>query len=392
MFKAWDMVQYSSDPAFAVDEELRVTAWNTAAEELLGYPVSDAIGLRCSSILQALYPTGEKLCSAMCRGGSCFSLGEKWGIEECQLRHMNGDMLPAGISSVTLPPEARTDEDRTVAIIFMRKAYDRLAGVKPERRMRVFTLGRFGLAFNGKGLSVETWNRRKAAVVLKILLGNLNIPVHREQLIEWIWPDTDPVKGWQRLKVTISSLRNELRKAGVNPEIIETVGLSYVLREQTVCVDSAVFCDLVVRGQDAMKGGNLTRAQVHFEEARALYQGDLFEDEPYAEWCSVERERLREIHLELLSSMATCYSGAGNHLAASQVCRMALSTDPCRESFVRMLMECFDKMGRPDWARAQFLSWQRVLGSEYGLEPTSATFSVYGRITQKRVEPRRKTA
>ncbi len=392
MLNAASLVEFSSDPAFALDADMRVISWNGAAQELLGYSSSAAIGLPCSAVLAARYPTGEKLCSALCSGVDCFKAGKKWGVEECLLRHMNGDMLPAGISSLVLPKETRSEGDNTTAIIFLRKAYSELSGVEPERRMQVFTLGRFALAYNGKGLNVEGWKRKKAAVVLKILISNLGLPVHREQLIDWIWPEVDSESGWKRLKVTVSSLRSELRNGGVDPDIIETVGQSYILRDTSVRIDTVAFCDLIEKGQEASKLGNLPETLARFEKARTLYSGELFEDEPYADWCSAERERLREIHLELLACLASSYAENENFLTASQICRMALSTDPCRENFVRLLMMCFRKMGRLGWARSYFLTWRRLLDHEYGLEPTKTTMNAFQDILEEVAKDQRKLA
>jgi DNA-binding SARP family transcriptional activator len=71
-------------------------------------------------------------------------------------------------------------------------------------------------------------------------------------------------------------------------------------------------------------------------------------------------------------------------LEASQVCRLALRNDPCRESFLRALLESLIKLGRPDWAEAQFTSWCRSLEEEYGLQPTHETLRVYQQLLADR--------
>lgn len=377
MLDASRLLEYSSDPAFSVDREMRVTGWNAAAENFLGYTGAETLGLPCRSVLRALYPTGESLCSAICQGGHCVKSGEKWGLGNCRIRHKNGEFVPAGISSMVLPAEARTLEDDTIAILFLRSAYSEPEGLVPDLQMRAYTLGRFELTFGGRGLNVDSWKRKKSLTVMKCLLCNLDVPVHRERLIEWIWPQADPASGWKRLKVTVSALRSALRDGGADPAIIETVGESYLLRRETVCLDSDAFCAFVAQGQTHLKAGEMTRAQARFEDADSLYRGELHEEEPYADWCSVERERLREINLEMLAGMALCYSKQGHYISASRVCQAALSTDPCRENFVRILIDSLVNVGHPDWARAQFLTWRRALETEYGLHPTEATLRVY---------------
>ncbi|VAW10115.1 hypothetical protein MNBD_ALPHA09-1108 [hydrothermal vent metagenome] len=393
MVNTSDLIGYASDPAFTLDKNMRVTNWNAGAQELLGYSETEISGQPCSAVLRAFYPTGEPLCSVLCEGRACITNGDKWGISNCLIRHKNGKMITVGISSLVLPLKARKeDNSEPVALIFLRKVNDGVAEISTEMPLRIFSLGTFGLAIAGNGLDVENWKRKKAAVVLKCLVSQMDKPVHRERLIEWIWPNADLDSGWPRLKVTISYLRAALRKGGASANIIETVGQAYLLRGNSVWMDSDAFCALVSNGSNLLKAENTVEALALFEEAESLYRGDFFEDELYAEWCAVERERLREIYLELLAGLAKCYIETGHFMTASRVCKLALSSDPCRENFVRILMECLVRQNRPDWARAHFISWRRALDQEYGLQPTEDTLAVYRRIVGEDNTDLRQTA
>lgn len=379
--KTIDLVAYASDPAFAVDSDMRVIGWNPGAEQLLGYSTAEAMGQKCSAILQAFYPTGEPLCSVLCEGRSCMAIGDKWGITTCRLRHKSGKMVTAGISTLVLPTEAREETNGDgVAVVFLRGADGSANDVATTLPLRIFTLGQFGLAVGGAGLEVESWKRKQAAVVLKCLASQLGRPLHRERLIEWLWPEAEMERGWERLKVTISYLRAKLRAGGAMKDTIETVGQSYLLRRDAVWLDCDIFGSLVVAGWGLLKAGNRGEARARFEEAQSLYRGDYLEDEPYAEWCAEERVRLHEMYLELLAGLAKCYAEDGLFLEASQICRTALMNDPCRESFLRALLENLANMGRPDAAEAQFTAWRRNLDKEYGLQPTRDTLQVYKRL------------
>ncbi len=381
MVNTSDLLEFASDPAFAMDANMRVVGWNKGAQDLLGYTDADTFGQPCGKILQGSYTTGEPLCSVLCEGCACISGGKKWGIGSCMIRHKNGEMIKIGISSLVLPQQARDgNKNEPVALIFLRQANDAISEEASTVPLRVFSLGRFGLAVAGKGLDVDNWKRKKAALVFKCLVSQLDKPVHRERLIEWLWPNTEPEGGWANLKVTISYLRGVLRAGGAGDNVIETLGQSYLLRGNSVTVDSDVFCTLVTEGWNQLKANNLVQAQAQFEQAENLYRGDFFEEEPYADWCAVERERLREIYLELLAGLARCYCETGHFMTASRVCRQALSSDPCRENFVRLLMECLVRLDRADWARAHFISWRRTLDQEYGLQPTDETLNAYREI------------
>ncbi len=279
MINTSDLITYASDPAFSLDNKMRVIGWNNGAEELLGYTNSEAHGQACSRILQAFYSTGEPLCSMLCEGRSCISNGKKWGIGNCLIRHKNGEMIPTRISSLVLPYEARQgNSDAPVAVIFLHKAHSETTEASKEIPLRIFALGPFALAASGNGLNVEHWKRKKAATVLKCLVSNLDKPVHRERLIEWIWPDADPDKSWARLKVTISYLRQALRDGGAKADIIETSGQSYLLRSSSVWVDSSEFCVEVTKGRELLKANDMAGAKKQFEDAESLYRGYFFED------------------------------------------------------------------------------------------------------------------
>jgi two-component SAPR family response regulator len=197
-----------------------------------------------------------------------------------------------------------------------------------------------------------------------------------------LWPNCDAERCWKRLKVAISFLRSVLRKAGAHPNAIETIGQSYLLRRDAVWIDSEEFCALVAAGWKFLGEGNQSEAQKRFEEAESLYRGDYFEDEPYAEWCAHERERLHEIHLELLGGMARCYAESGDFAEAAQVCRTAIAKDPCRESFIRALLTNLVALDRPASAKMQFLEWRQHLDENFGLQPTDETRRVYERLLE----------
>ena len=375
-----DLVTHASDPAFAINADMKVSGWNRAATKLLGYTETDTVGLHCGSVLQAVCPSGEPLCSGACAGSECFTLGDKWSIGTCHIRHKDGRMIPASLSTMVIPVAARSAVDGAIALIFIHGSVENESTTISELPLRLFTLGHFAVTYDSKGLSVETWKRRQAVVLLKCLLSHRGRPLHRERIIEWIWPESEPDKAWRRLKVVISFLRNKFREAGATREIIETHGKSYLLRRQIVWIDAEVFDVLAVAGRERLAKGDLAAAQKIFEDAVVLYKGDYFEDDSFAEWCAVERERLREVYLELLGGLARCYKETGAYAAAERVCRKAISVDPSRENFVRSAMEIMVIRGQIDQARSFFLSWRRSLDHNFGLHPMPETLQTYNSL------------
>lgn len=59
------LIDSTSDPAFVVDNEGAIAAWNSGAEKLFGRPASEALGLPCGDIVKGRDECGE-VCSNNC--------------------------------------------------------------------------------------------------------------------------------------------------------------------------------------------------------------------------------------------------------------------------------------------------------------------------------------
>jgi DNA-binding SARP family transcriptional activator len=108
------------------------------------------------------------------------------------------------------------------------------------------------------------------------------------------------------------------------------------------------------------------------------------EEDIYADWCAAQRERLREIGLEMLAGMAECHAERHRYAEAAQVCRTALVRDPSREGFHRALMSYLIHLGHTDAALAQYHRCEKVLARELGVEPMPETQRLYRQILERR--------
>ena len=383
MIDAHNMVDHASDAAFAIDGGLNITAWNRGAQQLLGYALSEVVDRHCSEVIRAVLPDGEPLCVPSCDGMKCFLRERPFAASACRARHKDGGWVPLNIASVVMPKRARRSHgDTAIAVIFLHQAEEKQGGPPLEQALQIFVLGRFGVAARGRDLAVENWERKQALILLKYLVAHLGHPVHREALIEHLWPDVDESHGRERLKVTVYFLRRQLRAAGLPGDVVQTAGKSYLLNDQMVWVDAAAFERLAAEGEALQREQSWGEALNHYEEAQHLYRGDYLEEDIYVDWCAAERERLREIYLEALAGMVDCHAERGHYAEAVQVCRTALVRDPCRESFHRALMEHLVHLGRADWALAQYQSCRRVLARELDVEPMPETQRLHHRILE----------
>ena len=384
MVDARGLVEFASDAAFAVDEDSRIVAWNSRADDLLGYAPSEVIGRRCYDVIQAILPSGELLCTPQCEGAKCFQHDQPFAVPACRLQRKDGQWISAMFGTLVMPREVEAQpRSAPAAIIFLREASMAPRQPRDSRTLRIFTLGRFSLAVGQHGLAIETWRRRQALTLLKYLVAFQGRPVRRERLCDCLWPEADEAQAWGRLKVTLSFLRRQLRAAGMPKDIVETVDKSYVLRRDSVWVDAVEFEKLVSEAAAAARKGRTEEALLLFEDAQRLYRGDYLEEDLYADWCAEERQRLREIYLEMLAGMADCYAACGRLAEAAQVCHTALCCDPCRESFLRSVMRYLVDLGRPDLAEADYRHWRRVIAEDMGGELTAETEQLHQELIEK---------
>jgi ATP/maltotriose-dependent transcriptional regulator MalT/DNA-binding SARP family transcriptional activator len=153
-------------------------------------------------------------------------------------------------------------------------------------------LGGFRLQVAGR---VEEWAgvRPRALVLLRLLALSAGIDVHRERLLEALWPGVAPRTGTRRLQVAVSSLRQALTRAGIpGHDVLRRQGDAYRL-----ALPPGTHLD--VRELDAALTALSTaraRGQPAAEPARralALHRGELLPEDGPAEWVVGERERLR---------------------------------------------------------------------------------------------------
>lgn len=373
------LVHRCSEAAFAVDGEGRILGWNGAAEDLLGFSPPEVVGTRCDAVLRAFLPDGQRLCSQHCDARRCFLRGEPFRSESCLARRKDGSLARLQIGSFTLPGCRRSGDP--IAVVFLRPLdRGRSEGDAAHARLEVRTLGRFALFAGGRALPHARWPRKQALTLLKYLVTLRGRPVHRERLIECLWPDVGERQGRQRLKVTVYFLRRELRRAGLDGDVLETAGESYLLMPERLRVDADLFEERVGRGRRLAAGGRGSEARALYEEAAELYRGDYLEEDLYADWGAEERERLREVYLDALGQLADLCATGGDHMAAVHVCRKALAQEPCRESFHRTLMRSLLLLGRRDEAIAQYRACQTLLRSKLGVEPMRDTRALFERI------------
>jgi DNA-binding SARP family transcriptional activator/predicted ATPase len=122
------------------------------------------------------------------------------------------------------------------------------------------------------------------------------------------------------------------------------------------------------------------------QQAVALYQGDFLEgfyvrEAPVFEaWMLAERVRLRELMLQGLDTLASCYVDRGDLTQSIAALRRLLELEPWREETHRQVMQALAQTGDRAAALLQFENCRKLLAEELAVEPGSATLELVAQI------------
>jgi DNA-binding SARP family transcriptional activator len=226
-------------------------------------------------------------------------------------------------------------------------------------------LGPFRLRRGGKPVPDEAFTRRQALTVLKILALRVGDPVPKDYLIELLWPGVDAQSGANRLHGVIHALRSALEPVEAKRRwryVRTRDDLYYLDVDGSLAIDLVAFRDHARRGLAAAAVGS-DDAIVHLEAAAALYEGDLFTDDPYAEWCAEDRRELQALHVRVLQRLARLHAEHGDADEAVTRLEEALRHAPLRDDLVSELADLYTAFGRSADARRLKREHERELAA-----------------------------
>lgn len=216
-------------------------------------------------------------------------------------------------------------------------------------------LGRFYVEIDGAGFPAESWRRRRAAEIVKILALDEDHRVHREQLMDALWPEMSPTAAGANLRKAIYHVRGTLE----SPEaIVSNDGIVELWPGQEISVDALQF---EKAAHTAISSSDPTRA----EEAARLYSGELLPDDRYAPWALEPRERLRSLAVRVMKS--------------AELWDRVLDVDPADEEAHRALMRRALDDGDRSGAVRQFEKLRERLRIDLAMGPGPESVALYER-------------
>ena len=243
--------------------------------------------------------------------------------------------------------------------------------------VKIFLLGRFEVIRGDLTLPAAGWPRRKAAALFQRLA--LERRLVKEQVIEFLWPETAPAAGANNLYRTIHVVRQTLDTA-LGPN---TAATTFTFQDGVLSLTESAWVDVHEFEQVCSTSATFSKLQ----QAISLYQGDLLPDDPYTEWTLLSREALRRRFCEACLALAGHYAQSRDYAMAIELLRPLLTHDPTDESIHRELMRLYALAGRRHDALRQYQSCVDALAAELDLPPDPQTSALQTQILNGQLGP-----
>ncbi|WNS45186.1 response regulator [Paenibacillus sp. MMS20-IR301] len=216
------------------------------------------------------------------------------------------------------------------------------------------------------------WRTTKAQELFAYLLHNRNRFVHRDALIELLWPDFPVKKASSLLYTTIYQVRQCLKQGEIDLQISNvSAGEGYLLEVKGLHVDVDEWEEGIQR-LSLIHSGNVLEHHRLFE----LYIGDYMGDYDFL-WAESERQRLRTIWLHHAMNIGNFYISCNKLAEAVTVYQRIVQMQPYFEQAHFGLMKIYETVGDRPAVESQYNHLSEILLYELGIEPITEITNWY---------------
>jgi DNA-binding SARP family transcriptional activator len=247
--------------------------------------------------------------------------------------------------------------------------------------VQIRCFGRFELSRNG--VAVQHWRRRSAERLLKLLLVN-GRRVHRDVLLDLLWPDVPSNSSIRGLRVTLHALRRAIVQLAPERkplDLIRAEGDTYVLNTDGLWIDSDAFDEHYSAGLRYERMHQVEQAVREYTAAEALYRDDFLVEDLYEDWTVLPREELKDKYLLILTRLSQFNMAAMDLDGCIRRSHALLAKEPCREDAYQRLMQCYARLGQRGSAARWYQICERTLRQELDVAPSEETRRMFHEIS-----------
>jgi predicted ATPase/DNA-binding SARP family transcriptional activator len=237
-------------------------------------------------------------------------------------------------------------------------------------RVSIWLLGGFRVSRGAAVIDAAAWRLRRAAALVKVLALAPGHRLHREQVIDALWPGTALQSASNSLHQVLYFVRRTVERvlAGAAAEALVRLDGDAIALGGSGGVWTDV--DAFEAAAVAARGSSDPAA---IRDALRLYVGDLLPDDPYEDWAQAPREALKHTRRGLRMELAARHEQQGHLREAAATLHDIVGDDPAHEPAHAALMRVFALAGRPEDAAAQYRRLRDLLLAEVGADPDAST-------------------
>jgi DNA-binding SARP family transcriptional activator len=235
-------------------------------------------------------------------------------------------------------------------------------------RLRIELLDRFRVFADEREVPAESWRRSKAAGVVKLLALAPAHRLHREQVMDVLWPELGPSAAAANLRKALHYARR-----AVGDDAIVSAGDVLALPADRLAVDVATWRAVVAEARRAAD-------PALYAQAVALYGAGLLPDDRYEEWSVPQRSELHAELTGLLEEQAGLLESRGDIDGALVAAGRYVELEPLREDGYLVSIRLHALAGRRAEALTRFEQLRDVLAAELGVEPSLEAQQLYEEV------------
>jgi DNA-binding SARP family transcriptional activator len=207
--------------------------------------------------------------------------------------------------------------------------------------------------------------RRKVLGLLCFLLARSESAATRDQVLDAMWPDLDPVVATNSLNQTLYFLRRVFEE-----DYAEDLSPGYVHHESDVIwLDPDLVSSRTNECRRLIRAMPVQPSPDDVAHLASTYLGRFALDFEYEEWAASFREMVHAAYLEVIERSLLDDMTTGHHERAIAIARRALEVDPGSDQIEVSLLRLYKSIGAHSAAAEQYAHYSSVMRDDLGIEP-----------------------
>jgi len=268
-----------------------------------------------------------------------------------------------------LKPISQARLEKTVSRIEHEFSMQQLVQQTSNTMLNVQCFNQFATYSNNSLVSFKT---EKTKELFAYFILHPNMPIHRDVLIEILWPDLDYVRAKSNLHTALSYLRKTLNNMGYSNCIIFS-NKYYIFEKPNILCDLYEFQDYY---SDFKKLDFPPISLIN--QCLAIYKDGLLIFDDY-EWASATRDKLTKSYIELLEKGFQTSIVTESEKAIDYLNRL-LEFDPYNEHKLEQYLQQLVDAGLNTQAYTIFLTYEQKLKEDLALTPSSTLLEMSNKL------------